>query len=73
MIGVEFVKVREKKERAVKERDRIIEGCFKRGLLLLGCGQSTIRLMPPLILSREDADTALTIMEEAIDEIRDGR
>lgn len=73
MIGIEFVRDREKKKRAVKERDRIIDGCFKRGLLLLGCGQSAIRLMPPLILSKEDADTALTIMEEAIDEVDRGR
>ena len=69
MIGIEFVREGEKKERAVRERDAIITGCFKRGLLLLGCGQSVIRLIPPLIISREDADTALAILEETIDEV----
>jgi len=69
MIGIEFVREGEKKERAVEEREAIIAGCFKRGLLLLGCGQSVIRLIPPLIISREDADTALAILEETIDEV----
>ena len=69
MIGIEFVREGEKKERAKDERGAIIKGCFKRGLLLLGCGQNVIRLMPPLILTKEDADIALTILEESIDEV----
>ncbi len=69
MIGIEFVRDSEKKEGAIAERDAIIKGCFKRGLLILGCGQGVIRLMPPLILSKEEADRALTILEEAIYEV----
>ena len=69
MIGIEFVRSEDKREMAIEERNAIIRGCFKRGLLLLGCGQSVIRLIPPLIISREDADTALAIMEETIDEV----
>lgn len=69
MVGIEFVRGGEKKGNAVEERDAIIRGCFKRGLLLLGCGRSVVRLMPPLILSKEDADTALTLLEESIDEV----
>lgn len=73
MVGIEFVRGDEKMENAVEERDAIIRGCFKRGLLLLGCGRSVIRLMPPLILSKEDADTALTLLEESIDEVEKGK
>jgi 4-aminobutyrate aminotransferase len=66
MIGVELVKDRETKERAEKERGEIIYKCFENGLLLLGCGPNSIRFMPPLIVSREEADTALTIFEKVI-------
>jgi len=72
MIGIEFVRERETKERAVKEREKIIAACFRKGLLILGCGQSTIRLMPPLILTTEDANAALAILEDAIDEVERG-
>jgi len=73
MIGIEFVRGGDRKDHAVEERNAIIEGCFKRGLLLLGCGRSVIRLMPPLILTKDDADTALTLLEESIDEVEKGR
>lgn len=68
MIGIEFVRGSDR-EKAVVEKDAIIKRCFEKGLLLLGCGQSVIRLMPPLILSKDEADTALTILEEAIYEV----
>ena len=48
MIGVEFVKDRQTKEPAEKLRDQIVDAAFRRGLLLLGCGKSTIRIAPPL-------------------------
>lgn len=73
MIGIEFVREGAKQEGAIEQRDAIIRGCFKRGLLLLGCGQSVIRLMPPLILSKEEADTALTILEETMYEVERNR
>lgn len=66
MIGVEFVRDRETKESAEKLRDRIVENAFKRGLLLLGCGKSTIRFAPPLSVTRAEVDEALEIFEEAI-------
>ena len=66
MIGVELVRDRQTKERATTERDRIVHECFKRGLLVLGAGQNAIRLSPPLILTKEQADTAITILDEAI-------
>jgi len=47
MIGIELVKDRETKEYATKERDELILRTFKRGLLILGAGPSSIRLAPP--------------------------
>jgi 4-aminobutyrate aminotransferase len=66
MIGVEFVQNRETKEPAEKLRDHIVELSFRMGLLLLGCGKSTIRFAPPLSVSKDETDEALAIFEEAI-------
>lgn len=66
MIGVEIVADRATRAPAPDLRERILEEAFRRGLLLLGCGKSTIRLAPPLIIDREDAELAVGILEEAI-------
>jgi 4-aminobutyrate aminotransferase len=66
MIGVEIVRDRFRREPAPELRERILEEAFKRGLLLLGCGRSTIRLAPPLIVDEEDAAMAARILEEAV-------
>jgi 4-aminobutyrate aminotransferase len=66
MIGVEFVQDRETKDPAVDLRDRIIDLAFERGLLTLGCGQSVIRISPPLSTTKSEVDEALLILEEAI-------
>jgi 4-aminobutyrate aminotransferase len=69
MIGIELVKDRETKERAVKERDRLVDECFKRGLLVLGAGRNALRLCPPLVLSKPEADTAVEIIDQALQAI----
>jgi 4-aminobutyrate aminotransferase len=66
MIGVEIVKDRTSREPAPDLRERVLEEAFRRGLLLLGCGKSTIRLAPPLVVDREDAERAVGILEESI-------
>jgi 4-aminobutyrate aminotransferase len=66
MIGVEIVKDRTSREPAPDLREKILEEAFRRGLLLLGCGKSTIRLAPPLIIDREDAEVAVGLLEEAV-------
>jgi len=66
MIGVEFVKDRETKEADHDLRDRIVQLAFERGLLTLGCGRSTVRIAPPLSISRSEMDDGLKILEEAI-------
>jgi len=69
MIGIELVTDRATKEKAGAWRDLAVQQCFERGLLILGCGENTLRLMPPLIVSRAQADAALEILEEVLSEI----
>ena len=47
-------------------RDRIVDLAFERGLLILGCGETSIRLCPPLIVNQHEADIALDILEECV-------
>ncbi len=66
MIGVDIVKDKATKEYGAAERDRIVELAFERGLLFLGCGPSTIRIAPPLVVTQDEADVALDMLEECI-------
>jgi len=66
MIGVEFVKDRETREYAADLRNAIVDCAFEESLLILGCGTSTIRLIPPLNVDRETIDEALVRFEHAI-------
>jgi 4-aminobutyrate aminotransferase len=66
MIGVDIVKDKATKEYAAAERDRIIEMAFKRGILFLGCGPSTVRICPALIVTKDEADVAIDVLEECI-------
>jgi 4-aminobutyrate aminotransferase len=69
MIGIELVRDRETKERATTERDAVVRECFRRGLLVLGAGRNAIRLSPPLILTTEQADTAVGILDQALEAV----
>ncbi len=64
--GIEFVKDRRTKEHDVKTRNRVLYEALKRGLVMLGCGKSAIRIIPPLIIEEEQAKIGLDILEEAI-------
>ncbi|MGH9668941.1 MAG: aspartate aminotransferase family protein, partial [Terriglobales bacterium] len=66
MIGVEIVKDQATKATAHDERDRIVELAFERGILFLGAGENAIRIAPPLIVTKEQADVALDVLEECI-------
>jgi len=66
MIGVDIVKDKVTKEYGAAERDRIVELAFGRGVLFLGCGPSTVRLCPALVVSKEEADVAIDVLEECI-------
>jgi len=67
MIGVELVTDKQTKERASAERDRVVELAFERGVLFLGCGPNTVRISPPLITTKEQADVAVDVLEECIE------
>ena len=69
MVGVELVKDRETKERASELRNEIIEKAFHKGLLLLGCGQNTIRFCPALTVSQNEIEVCLSIFEETLREL----
>jgi 4-aminobutyrate aminotransferase len=73
MIGVELVRDRQTKERAVEERNALILRAFERGLLILGAGINSIRLSPPLVLTREQADVAIRILDEALTDVASSR
>jgi 4-aminobutyrate aminotransferase len=66
MIGVEMVKDRETREKDPQLRDRIVQMAFERGLLVLGAGENSLRLSPPLMISQSQADCALDILEECL-------
>ena len=66
MIGAEIVRDRQTKEPHPQMRDQIIQRCFEKGLLLLGCGESTIRFSPALGVTRQEVDTALAIFESSL-------
>jgi 4-aminobutyrate aminotransferase len=66
MIGVEFASPGGGLVPDPALRDRVMQNCFARGLLLLGCGASTLRFCPPLIVKKEEVDVAVEIFDSAI-------
>jgi 4-aminobutyrate aminotransferase len=73
MVGIELVKDRTTKDRAVEERDEVVDAAFYKGLLVLGAGKNTIRLSPPLVITKSEADTALRILDESFTEVETKR
>ena len=69
MLGVELVKDRERKTKAIEERDRLVDACFNKGLLLLGCGENSVRFIPGLTVSQKEIDRAMGIFHETLMEI----
>ncbi|MCU1339743.1 MAG: 4-aminobutyrate aminotransferase [Bryobacterales bacterium] len=66
MIGIELVRDQATKERAPDLRDRLVQMCFERGLLLLGAGPNAIRICPPLVITRDQADFAAQTIEDCL-------
>jgi 4-aminobutyrate aminotransferase len=66
MIGIEFVKDQDTREPNEEIRNSIEDLGFENGILLLGCGKSTIRLAPPLCITRQEVDEGLQIFEKVI-------
>jgi 4-aminobutyrate aminotransferase len=70
MIGVEFVKDRTSREPAREVVEELVQRAFRRGLLILGAGRSSLRLAPPLVVDEYDVDTAVGLIDEILGEIR---
>jgi 4-aminobutyrate aminotransferase len=68
MIGIEIVRDQRTKERAADLRNAIVDMAFHKGLLILGAGENTVRLSPPLVIDEEQADFALGTLEECFRE-----
>jgi 4-aminobutyrate aminotransferase len=66
MIGVEFIQDRRTKEPAKELCDRVVELAFERGLLMLSCGKSVIRVAPALSIKKKEIDEGLQVFEEAV-------
>jgi 4-aminobutyrate aminotransferase len=69
MVGMELVRNRTTKERAIEERNAFVTAAFERGLLVLGAGKNTVRFSPPLVLTTAEADIALRIVDEALSDV----
>src|ERR1700736_124484 len=69
MIGVELVKDRTSKEPAKKLCDALINRAYHNGLILLSCGQSTVRFMPPLVIDETDVDEAIALLDQSLTEV----
>src|SRR6202167_4306500 len=69
MIGVELVKDRTGKEPARKLCDALITRAYHNGLILLSCGQSTVRFMPPLVIDEGDVDEAIALLDQSLTEV----
>jgi 4-aminobutyrate aminotransferase len=66
MQGIEIVKNIQSKEMNPESRDKIVDESLNMGLILIGCGYSSIRFIPPLIVNKEEIDVALEILDKAI-------
>jgi len=69
MIGIELVKDKQTREPATALRNRVETLAFERGLMILGCGETSLRLCPPLVLKVEEATVALDILEDALTQV----
>jgi 4-aminobutyrate aminotransferase len=68
MLACELVKDKSTRQAYPELRNRVVERAFERGLLILGAGESAIRLSPPLTITRDQADFALDVLEDCLNE-----
>ncbi|TEU12507.1 aminotransferase class III-fold pyridoxal phosphate-dependent enzyme, partial [Candidatus Bathyarchaeota archaeon] len=74
LIGVEIVKDKETKKPGVEEAEKICAEAFQKGLYLVNMGSfgtRALRVAPPLIINREQADSSLEILESSISKVED--
>ena len=69
MVGIELVKDRKTKQPAPKERDRLVQMAFEKGLWVLGCRASTFCPMPPLAINQRQAEFAVRVLDRCLSHI----
>jgi 4-aminobutyrate aminotransferase len=69
MLGIEIVRDQATLEKAPGWRDRIVSLAFERGLLMLGAGDNSLRLCPPLVITRDQCDFALDTLEACLKQV----
>jgi 4-aminobutyrate aminotransferase len=69
MIGVEFVEDKETKKAGADQAREVMIRCWRRGVAIVTCGVSTLRLVPPLTITRELVDSSLEIIGDVIKEV----
>jgi 4-aminobutyrate aminotransferase len=69
MIGVELVKDRQTKARATEERNAIVQAMFRRGVLILGAGRNALRLAPPLVFTKAQAEAVVEVLDASLAEV----
>jgi 4-aminobutyrate aminotransferase len=72
MIGIELVRDRQTKERAVEERNTLVQAVFRRGVLILGAGKNAVRMAPPLVFTSDQADSVLRMLDELTEVVSSG-
>jgi 4-aminobutyrate aminotransferase len=70
MVGIELVKDRKTREPAKKEAGKVLHDCFRKGLLVLSCGESVVRLMPPLVIEEEELQQGLDMLAISLKSVR---
>jgi 4-aminobutyrate aminotransferase len=69
MIGIELVADKRSKEPVKDKRDAVVYEAFKQGLLLLGAGESVVRLIPPLVINENELHTGLDLFESVLGKV----
>ena len=69
MIGLDFVKDQKTREPHGELSNAVMEESFRRGLLLLTCGKSSIRFCPPLVLTKEEVDEGIELLAETLEAV----
>lgn len=73
MVGVELVKDRATKERAIELRNDLVMHAFlKHGMVILGCGQNAIRFCPGLVITEEEATVAVDLFARSLEALSGG-
>ena len=66
MVAVDVTKENDRQAFNPTLRDEVVQSAFRRGLLLLGCGESAIRFCPPLCVTAEQVDQAVAILDQVL-------